>query len=219
MAEIDTNYKYVPDSEITKKLSYRITKKLVDIIIGIIIIILLLPVFAIIILLIKMTSKGPAFYNWNVVGKNGVPFKSWKFRTMVQNADKLKNSLIQNNEMEGPVFKMKNDPRITSIGKILRKYSLDELPQFFSVIKGDMSLVGPRPVLPIEWNNYKSWQERKLSVMPGITCIWQVTGRNEISNFDDWVKLDLKYIDQWSLFLDFKILLMTLPAVIKGTGY
>jgi lipopolysaccharide/colanic/teichoic acid biosynthesis glycosyltransferase len=120
--------------------------------------------------------------------------------------------------MEGPVFKIKNDPRVTSIGRILRKYSLDELPQLWSVLKGDMSLVGPRPAGPHELLGYESWQRRKLSIKPGITCLWQVNGRNHISRFDDWVKMDLAYIDNWSLWLDLKILVKTIPSVISGRG-
>ena len=127
-------------------------------------------------------------------------------------------SLSIKNEMIGPVFKIARDPRITKIGTILRKYSLDELPQLLSVLKGDMSLVGPRPAGPNEWGQYKDWQKRKLSVIPGITCLWQVRGRNKIKDFDEWVKLDLEYVDNWSLWLDIKILIKTLPAVFKGTG-
>ena len=121
--------------------------------------------------------------------------------------------------MKGPVFKIKNDPRITKVGKYLRKYSLDELPQLWSVLKGDMSLVGPRPAGPHEWAKYEEWQKRKLSVTPGMTCLWQVSGRNNISNFNEWVELDLEYIDNWTLWLDIKILFKTIPVVLKGTGH
>jgi len=179
---------------------------------------MLLPIFICLIILIKVTSKGALFYKWHVIGKEGKPFTGYKFRTMIVNADKLKPDLLESNEMIGPVFKMTNDPRITKIGKILRKYSLDELPQLWSVIKGDMSLVGPRPAGPIEWKEYEQWQKRKLSVTPGMTCLWQVNGRNKVHEFDEWVKMDLEYIDNWSLWLDFKILLQTIPAVFKGTG-
>jgi lipopolysaccharide/colanic/teichoic acid biosynthesis glycosyltransferase len=137
---------------------------------------------------------------------------------MVQNADALKAALEPNNEMNRPVFKMKNDPRITKIGKVLRKTSLDELPQLWSVLIGDMSLVGPRPAGPHELLRYESWQRRKLCIKPGITCLWQVSGRNKIKNFEDWVKLDLEYIDNWSLSLDLKILLKTIVTVLQGTG-
>lgn len=137
---------------------------------------------------------------------------------MVTDADKLKPELQHLNEMEGPVFKIKDDPRVTPFGKILRKYSLDELPQLWSVLTGDMSLVGPRPAGPHELVRYESWQRRKLSIKPGVTCLWQVNGRNEIYKFDDWVRMDLAYIDNWSLWLDIKILLKTLPAVFLGKG-
>ena len=193
-------------------------KRIIDIIISTVLLIILLPIFICIILLVKVTSKGPLIYKWHVMGKDGKPFTGYKFRTMILNADYLKTSLLKSNEMTGPVFKMKNDPRITKVGKFLRKYSLDELPQLWSVLKGEMSLVGPRPAGPKEWSQYEEWQKRKLSVTPGITCLWQINGRNEIHEFDDWVKLDLEYIDNWSLWLDFKILLQTIPTVLKGTG-
>jgi lipopolysaccharide/colanic/teichoic acid biosynthesis glycosyltransferase len=180
--------------------------------------ILLSPIMLIIFILIKATSKGPVFFRWNVVGLNKKPFRSWKFRTMVQNADQMKLELLALNEMKGPVFKISNDPRVTRIGRFLRKFSLDELPQLLSVFKGDMSLVGPRPAAPHELARYDSWQRRKLSIKPGITCLWQVHGRNRISDFDEWIRLDLEYIENWSLGLDLKILLRTALAVLKGTG-
>jgi len=208
----------IKDSKIVNTFSYRVLKRIMDIILGIILFLFFIPIYLIIGILIKTTSIGPVFYNWNVIGKNGVSFKSFKFRTMVTDADKNKIQLSSKNEMIGPVFKMKNDPRITKIGKILRKYSLDESIQFISVLKGDMSLVGPRPAGPIELDNYKEWQKRRLSVIPGLTGPWQVSGRNKINHFDDWVKLDLEYIDNWSLWLDIKILFKTIPAALKGTG-
>jgi len=193
-------------------------KRIIDIIISTVLLIILLPIFICIILLVKVTSKGPLIYKWHVLGKDGKPFTGYKFRTMILNADYLKTSLLKSNEMTGPVFKMKYDPRITKVGKFLRKYSLDELPQLWSVLKGEMSLVGPRPAGPKEWSQYEEWQKRKLSVTPGMTCLWQINGRNEVHEFDEWVKLDLEYIDNWSLWLDFRILLQTIPAVLKGTG-
>ena len=208
----------IPDALITKTFSYTVIKKIIDIVFGFILFMIFLPIYLIIVILIKMTSKGPVLYNWNVVGKNGEPFKSWKFRTMVKEADNMKIKLSDQNEMVGPVFKIKNDPRITKVGKYLRKYSLDESIQFVSVLKGDMSLVGPRPAGPLELENYKDWQKRRLSVIPGLTGPWQVSGRNKVNHFDDWVKLDLEYIDNWSLWLDFKILLKTIPAAFRGTG-
>ncbi len=137
---------------------------------------------------------------------------------MVADAESKLKNLLRYNEMNGPVFKMTNDPRVTKFGKFLRKFSLDELPQLWNVFKGDMSLVGPRPPILKEVENYDNWQRRKLSMRPGITCIWQTSGRNEIADFKDWMRLDLEYIDNWSLWLDFKILFKTLPVVLFGTG-
>jgi exopolysaccharide biosynthesis polyprenyl glycosylphosphotransferase len=193
-------------------------KRLIDILVSGIALIILSPVFFVIAILIRLTSEGPVFYEWNVIGFNKRPFRSYKFRTMVINADQMKEELLQINEMKGPVFKIKDDPRITKIGKILRKYSLDELPQLWSVLKGDMSLVGPRPAFPHELARYESWHRRKLSIKPGITCLWQVNGRNKINDFDEWVKLDLIYIENWSIWLDLEIILKTIPAVLRGKG-
>ncbi len=167
---------------------------------------------------IWITDGRPILYRWNVVGLNKKPFKSWKFRTMRKDADELKSELLALNEMDGPVFKIRNDPRVIPFGKWLRKWSIDETPQLLSVLKGDLSLVGPRPAGPHELERYESWHRRKLSIKPGLTCLWQVNGRNGIHKFDDWVKLDLEYIDNWSLLLDLKILLKTIPAVISGKG-
>jgi exopolysaccharide biosynthesis polyprenyl glycosylphosphotransferase len=193
-------------------------KRAMDFLIALIALVILAPAFFLIVLLIKLTSPGPIFYRWNVIGFNKKAFTSWKFRTMVVNADELKEQLVDRNEMSGPVFKIRDDPRITPVGKILRKYSLDELPQLFSVLKGDMSLVGPRPAGPHELTRYESWQRRKLSIKPGITCLWQASGRNNIRDFSEWCMLDLQYIDNWSLWLDIKILFKTATSVIRGTG-
>jgi len=169
-------------------------------------------------LMIKLTSKGPILYKWKVVGKDGVYFNSFKFRTMVINADDLKDSLQSNNEMKGPFFKMKNDPRITKIGKVLRKYSIDELPQFLSVLSGSMSVVGPRPPLQTEYANFTEFQKRKLKVKPGITCLWQVEGRNQISDPDEWIQKDLDYINNRSFMMDMKIIFKTILTVFRGSG-
>jgi exopolysaccharide biosynthesis polyprenyl glycosylphosphotransferase len=175
------------------------------------------PLLALTAIAVKVTSRGPAFFSQTRLGQNGAPFQVYKFRTMSLDAEDKKKKLQSHNEMSGPMFKMKNDPRTTPLGRILRKYSVDELPQLFNVLKGDMSLVGPRPALPKEVAEFAPWQRRKLAVKPGLTCIWQVSGRNNI-DFEDWMKLDLEYIDNWSLWLDAKIIARTAPTVLKGTG-
>lgn len=180
-------------------------------------ILMLSPLLILIAIAIKVTSAGPILFAQTRSGRNGRVFQVLKFRTMVEDAEAQKNDLLEKNEMSGPVFKMKWDPRITRVGRILRKYSLDELPQLFNVLKGDMSLVGPRPPLPSEVRDYNFWQLRRLSMRPGLTCLWQVSGRNEIG-FEEWMRLDLRYIDNWSLALDFVILMKTIPTVLRGTG-
>lgn len=203
---------------VSRKITPVFCKRVLDIIASGILLTLLSPVFALVAIAIKIDSRGPVFYRWRVVGQNRKAFTGYKFRSMVTNADEIKVKLMDKNEMKGVVFKMKNDPRITLVGRFLRKYSIDELPQLYNVFKGDMSLVGPRPPLQTEVESFANWHRRKLSVKPGITCLWQVSGRNRINNFDDWVKLDLEYIDKWSLWLDFKILARTIPAVFTGKG-
>jgi exopolysaccharide biosynthesis polyprenyl glycosylphosphotransferase len=193
-------------------------KRVIDIMGSFIGLVILSPLFVIIAILIKLDSPGPVFYRWKILGLNKKPLTSYKFRTMLQNADEMREMLMEKNEMRGAAFKIKDDPRITRVGKWLRKYSLDELPQLWSVLKGDLSLVGPRPPLQIEIEQFEGWHRRKLSVKPGITCLWQISGRNEIRDFNEWMRLDLKYIDEWSLWLDIKILIKTIPAVLKGTG-
>jgi|SRR5688572_2160560 len=166
---------------------------------------------------IRVTSPGPVFFKQERCGLNGRLFTMYKLRSMVDNAEQTRFELEALNEMDGPVFKSSRDPRRTTVGRFLRKFSIDELPQFFNVLRGDMSLVGPRPPLPQEVARYERWQRRRLSMKPGITCLWQISGRNEIS-FQDWMKLDLTYIDNWSLLLDLKILLKTVPVVLMGRG-
>jgi exopolysaccharide biosynthesis polyprenyl glycosylphosphotransferase len=193
-------------------------KRVFDIVVASFLLIILSPVFLLTAILIKITTPHlPVFYPWNVVGQNGVRFRSWKFTTMTA-GDEMKEKLADLNEMTGPVFKIKNDPRVTPLGKWLRKFDINELPQLVSVLQGHMSLVGPRPAGPHELERYEFWHKRKLSIRPGITCLWQVRGRNRISNFDDWVRMDLEYIDNWSLWLDLKILLRTVFVVLRGTG-
>jgi exopolysaccharide biosynthesis polyprenyl glycosylphosphotransferase len=177
-----------------------------------------LPMLAIA-LLVKWTSPGPVFFRQQRSGLNGSPFTIYKFRTMTSNAEQLKHELAAMNEMTGPVFKVTNDPRVTTIGKWLRKFSLDELPQLFNVLRGEMSLVGPRPLPVDEVKRFNDVaHRRRLSVKPGLTCLWQVSGRNKISDFKEWVRLDLEYIDNWSIWLDLTILIRTVPAVFAGTG-
>ncbi len=197
---------------------YLAVKRVLDGIGAILLLILLSPLFLLVGIGIKIGSPGPVFYKWRVVGEGGGPFTSYKFRTMVTDADRLKSSLLEQNEMEGPVFKMKNDPRITPMGKLMRKFSADELPQLWSILKGDMSFVGPRPPLQSEYVLFTDWQKQKLSVKPGITCTWQVMGRNRVSDFQRWVELDLEYIQRRGFWYDLKILLLTVPAVVRGTG-
>lgn len=193
-------------------------KRATDVVLALVLLVLLSPLFLIIAALVKLTSDGPVFYEFRVLGKNARRFVAYKFRTMVQNADDLKPGLLHNNEMRGPAFKMRSDPRVTPVGKWLRKFSLDELPQLWSVLVGDMSLVGPRPPFADEFVRYEPWQWGRLAVTPGITCIWQVTGRSDISDFDEWAALDMRYIRNWNLALDCKILCLTVPAVLRGKG-
>lgn len=178
----------------------------------------LAPLFLLLALLVRLSSPGPIFYRWRVLGRHGRPFVGYKFRTMIENADDLKPAMLAHNEMRGPAFKMRNDPRVTPLGRWLRKYSLDELPQLWSVLKGDMSLVGPRPPSAEEFAAFEPWQRGKLAVTPGITCLWQVNGRSTITDFHEWARLDLKYITEWSFGLDLKILARTVPAVLRGDG-
>jgi exopolysaccharide biosynthesis polyprenyl glycosylphosphotransferase len=194
-------------------------KRLIDIVVSATLLTLLAPLFLLIALAIKLTTPTlSVFYPWRVIGLNGRPFTGYKFTTMVADADEQKAMLMSQNEMQGPVFKIRSDPRITPLGHLLRKYSLNELPQLWSVLKGDMSLVGPRPAFRHELERYELWHKRKLTFKPGITCLWQVSGRNRISSFDDWVRLDLEYIDRWSLSLDMRILARTFGAVVSGSG-
>lgn len=192
-------------------------KRAADIVLSLLGIIIISPILLIVALFIKLDSKGPVFIHQKRIGKNGAPFHMHKFRSMVNNAEELKEQLEKYNETDGPAFKMKNDPRITRVGRFIRKFSIDELPQLFNVLKGEMSLIGPRPPLPNEVEQYSDFQWRRLDIRPGITGLWQVSGRSDIT-FDEWVKLDLYYIERWSISLELKILIKTIPVVLKGEG-
>jgi exopolysaccharide biosynthesis polyprenyl glycosylphosphotransferase len=193
-------------------------KRLLDLVVSAIALLILTPVFLIVGVLIKLDSPGPVFFVHERVGYNKRRFSFYKFRTMTEDAEKQQAELEKLNEVDGPAFKIKDDPRITKIGKFLRRTSIDEFPQFVNVLRGDMSLVGPRPLPIRDYNLFdKNWQKRRFSVKPGLTCLWQIEGRNDLS-FEKWIELDMKYIDHWSLLLDLKILVKTIPAVLKGTG-
>ena len=193
-------------------------KRALDIVGATLTLVLGAPAFGLIALAVLITNGRPIFYRWEVVGQGGRPFTGYKFRTMVRDADQLRDELLPHNEMNGPVFKIRRDPRVTRLGRFLRSYSLDETPQFWSVLRGDMCLVGPRPLYPHEYERATPEQRRKLSVKPGITCLWQVSGRSRVADFSEWVALDLKYIDEWSIWVDVKILARTIPAVLWRRG-
>lgn len=198
--------------------SYRLAKRALDIVVASIALVLLAPLMLLIAIAIKLDSPGPVLFRQVRVGKGGKLFWFIKFRSMVKNAEQIKRELIPKNEVRGgPVFKMRNDPRVTRVGRFLRRYSLDELPQLIHVLQGEMSLVGPRPPLPSEVKSYGEWEMRRLSVTPGLTCLWQISGRSDIG-FREWVELDHIYIDTMSFWTDLKILLFTVPAVITGKG-
>lgn len=192
-------------------------KRLVDIAASTMALLVLSPLLVGVAAAIKMTSRGPVLFRQVRVGLHGARFNLLKFRSMVADAEALQKDLLDKNEQTGPVFKMTNDPRITRIGHFIRKYSIDELPQLISILRGDMTIVGPRPALPKEVAQYGAWQRRRLSVRPGLTCLWQVSGRNEIG-FDEWMRLDLQYVDNWSLALDMRLIMQTFPVVLAGRG-
>tara|TARA_B100000427_G_C15506198_1_gene594050 strand:- start:1005 stop:1619 length:615 start_codon:yes stop_codon:yes gene_type:complete len=195
-------------------------KEMLDIMISIPILIFFLPAILIISLLIKIDSKGPVFFKQNRIGKNLKKFKIYKFRTMTHSLRNTNESVMHLNEATGPVFKIKNDPRLTKIGKFLRKYSLDELPQLINIFNRDMNLIGPRPLPDYEVEKMdKNFSHERHSIRPGITGLWQISEREKISSFKNWIKLDLKYIHNWSFSLDFKIILKTIAIVLGGRGH
>lgn len=218
------NIDYLDDSAfltlgpVKESTSGQVTKRVVDAVASGLAILALLPVFAVIAIAVKLDSRGPVFFVQDRVGLGRKRFRMVKFRTMFTDAETRLEELEAQNEVRGAAFKMRNDPRVTRVGRMLRKLSLDELPQFFNVLVGDMSFVGPRPLPVRDFERFhEQWQKRRFSVKPGLTCLWQVHGRHEIS-FEHWMELDLQYIDNWSLKLDFEILLKTIPAVLRGSG-
>ncbi|MBD3163044.1 MAG: hypothetical protein GF346_11520 [Candidatus Eisenbacteria bacterium] len=195
----------------------RFGKRLIDLVVGLAATIGLSPILLACAIAIKLDTPGPVLYCSTRVGRGGKTFRFYKLRSMIQGAEHHQNKLAHLNEVSGPVFKIARDPRITRVGRFLRKTSLDELPQLFNVLKGEMSLVGPRPPIPQEVSQYEPWQLRRLSIRPGITCLWQISGRSRLG-FDEWMRLDMEYIDRRSLGLDLKILALTIPAVFSGEG-
>ncbi|MGJ0841783.1 sugar transferase [Clostridium tertium] len=187
---------------------YKTTKRALDIIGSLLGLVILSPLLLIVAILIKLESRGPIVFSQKRIGLNGKEFQMYKFRSMVENAEELKEKLAKQNEMSGPMFKMKADPRVTKVGKFIRKTSIDELPQLLNILKGEMSLVGPRPSLPREVEKFETWMLKRLIVKPGLTCYWQVSGRNNI-DFYDWMKLDIKYVNERSFWLDIKLIFKT----------
>ena len=203
--------------EIRRAPAYDLFKRLLDLAVGIVILVLLLPVIPAIAIMIKLDSPGPVFFKQDRVGRSGRVFKFYKFRSMFSGSETRRSEVAPLNEQTGPIFKMRSDPRITSVGGFLRRSSLDEIPQIFNVLKGDMSLVGPRPQMPDEAAQYEPWHRLRLAVKPGITGLWQIRGRSQIS-FDEWMRLDIEYIKTRSWWVDITILAKTLPAVMARRG-
>ena len=204
-------------SKVNGRVGYRAIKRGFDVLASGVALVLLSPLFGVLTVKIKKEDGGPAFYSQTRIGKNGKPFKMWKFRSMIVNADKMVEQLEEQNEIDGAMFKIKDDPRVTKIGHVIRKYSLDELPQLWNVLKGDMSLVGPRPPLPSEVEEYTDYDKQRLLVMPGCTGLWQVTKRNE-ADFDEMVWLDIVYINHSGILEDLKLIIKTIGVVIHPNG-
>jgi lipopolysaccharide/colanic/teichoic acid biosynthesis glycosyltransferase len=192
-------------------------KRAIDIVGAVVGLILFAPIILLFAVLIKLDSKGPVFYKADRLGKGAKPFTFYKLRSMYTGAHESRDNLMHLNQVKGPVFKLFDDPRITRIGRFMRKCSIDEMPQMYNVLKGDMSLVGPRPPIPEEVEKYEPWQLRRLSLKPGITCLWQISGRSRLG-FDEWMRLDIEYINNQSFWMDMKILLRTIPAVLLREG-
>jgi exopolysaccharide biosynthesis polyprenyl glycosylphosphotransferase len=192
-------------------------KRVLDVALALVLLALSLPLIAIAALLIKATSRGPVLFVQERVGRRGRRFRLYKLRTMIEGAEAQRHSLSERNERQGPPFKMRRDPRVTRVGRILRRFSIDEVPQLLNVLRDEMSIVGPRPPTPDEVGRYEPWHRRRLAVKPGLTCTWQVSGRGHLE-FDEWVRLDLEYIDRWTLWRDLCIMVRTIPAVLTGRG-
>ena len=203
--------------EVDRGFYLRCGKRCLDLILAGTASILLLPLFLVCAIAIKVDTPGPVLYRSTRTGRGGKQFVFYKLRSMIRGAEQHRDRIDHLNEVSGPVFKVARDPRITRVGRFLRRSSLDELPQLLNVLKGDMSMVGPRPPIPQEVLQYEPWQLRRLSVRPGITCLWQISGRSRLG-FDEWMRLDMEYISRRSLVLDLKILLRTIPAVLSGKG-
>lgn len=206
---------------VTATWRYRFVKRLIDLWLSLLALVLLSPLLLLIAFLIKLSSPGRVLYSWRIVDQTGKPFTSYKFRTMVENAEGMEEALraAGRNEMKGIYFKIRRDPRVTPLGATLRQFSLDELPTLFSVMTGNLSMVGPRPVRVHEFEKLSEWEKSRLMAKPGLTGLWQISGKNQISDFGDIVTMDIEYIEKWSLALDLIILLKTVPCVIAGRNY
>lgn len=210
------HYEEFADIQPNKNLWYLFVKRVTDIVCSLFALILLSPIFLCVAIGVK-SDGGPVFFKQKRVGKNQVQFDMYKFRSMVVNAEELLKDLEEQNEASGPVFKIRQDPRVTKVGRFIRKYSIDELPQLINILKGDMSIVGPRPPLPCEVELYSSYDMQRLKVRPGLTCYWQCLGRSAVS-FEKWIDMDLEYINDQGIWCDFKMVMRTIPAVLKGDG-
>ncbi len=216
--ELDLRPGLTPDAALLVAPRWKLgVKRLVDVLGAMLALLVLAPVLLAAAAAVKLTSRGSVLFGQQRAGKNGREFCFYKFRSMRLNAEAERVDLIDLNEIEGPVFKIRQDPRLTPVGRFMRRASIDELPQLWNVLRGEMSLVGPRPPIPGEVEEYSDWESQRLAVMPGITCIWQVSGRSEL-DFETWVRMDIEYIEEWSLWFDLKLLAKTIPAVLSGRG-
>jgi lipopolysaccharide/colanic/teichoic acid biosynthesis glycosyltransferase len=216
-ARLSSEVQTILPPQVAVSRGYVLAKRVLDVVGALMALLILAVPMALVALLIKLESRGPVFFAQYRLGENGIPFRFFKFRSMVVDAERIRSDLEAVNEATGPVFKIRQDPRMTHIGRLIRKTSLDETPQLFHVLSGQMSLVGPRPPLSEEVENYQPWQRERLAVRPGLTCIWQISGRSDIP-FDRWVELDIEYVRRRNLLLDLKILVLTIPAVLSGRG-